>query len=104
MRHKRSRNVAVRSVSDTIEPVTEPFEPTRQVVVPEETKLKSWAAANGVSGGPEEICADPKAAAYYLEQLTVTAKEGKLKGFELVKTLHLDAHQFTVEVRIGSGP
>ena len=70
--------------------------------MPEETKLKSWAAANGVSGGPEDVCKDPRAAAYYLEELTATGKEGKLKGFELVKIVHLDANQFTVEV--GTNP
>ncbi len=66
--------------------------------MPEETKLKAWAGAHGVSGGPEEICADPRVAAHYLEELTVTAKEGKLKGFEMVKMVHMDANQFTVEV------
>ena len=38
-------------------------------------------------------------AAHYLEELTVTAKEGKLKGFELVKMVHLDDQQFSIEVR-----
>ena len=37
-------------------------------------------------------------AAHYLEELTVTAKEGKLKGFELVKMVHLDDEQFSIEV------
>ena len=39
-------------------------------------------------------------AAHYLEELTATAKEGKLKGFELVKMVHLDDQQFAVEVRV----
>ena len=42
-------------------------------------------------------------AAHYQEELTVTGKEGKLKGFELVKMVHLEAEQFSVEVRIGLG-
>jgi len=41
---------------------------------------------------------DLSQAAHYLEELTVTAKEGKLKGFELVKMVHLDDQQFSIEV------
>ncbi len=31
----------------------------------------------------------------------MTAKEGKLKGFELVKMVHMDDQQFSIEVRPG---
>ena len=34
----------------------------------------------------------------------MTAKEGKLKGFELVKMVHLDDQQFAIEVRNNDRP
>lgn len=69
------------------------------MVVPEDIKLKSWAAANGVEGSVAEICASEAARSHYLKELTATAKEGKLKGFEIFKAVHLEPVQFSVEVR-----
>lgn len=39
----------------------------------------------------------PKAAEYVASLLAKTAKEGKLKGFEVVKAVHLDPEPFSVE-------
>ena len=40
---------------------------------------------------------DPEAKKAMLEELTKTGKEAKLKGFEMVKAVHLDAEPFSVE-------
>ena len=45
----------------------------------------------------EELCKDPEAATWMLDQLKVQAKADKLKGFEVVKKLLLDPEPFSVE-------
>lgn len=41
--------------------------------------------------------ADPAAKTAMIEELAKTGKEAKLKGFEMVKSLHLVEEHFTVE-------
>ena len=67
------------------------------VVCPNEDKLKKWAGDNGVSGDFAAICASDKAKAHILSLLTTTGKEGRLKGFEMVKAVHLEPEAWTPE-------
>lgn len=57
------------------------------VVVPKPAFLEKFA------GGAE----DPEAKKAMVEELTKTGKEARLKGFEMVKAVHLDAEPFSVE-------
>ncbi|MEW5304926.1 MAG: hypothetical protein WDW36_007501 [Sanguina aurantia] len=95
------------------------------VVVPTE-ELATWAAANGIPGDMAQVCASPravahvmavtaspravahvmaacaspKAVAHVMAALTATGKAEKLKGFEILKGLHLEPAQFTVEAEL----
>ena len=51
-----------------------------------------------MTGSVAELCANPAVGKHYLTSLTLTAREGKLKGFEVFKALHLEPVQFSVEV------
>jgi len=65
------------------------------VVVPGEAPLMKWAAANGVKGSFQEVCASPEANKYVLEQITATSEEAKLRRFEFVKKVSLTPEAFT---------
>lgn len=68
------------------------------VVNPNKESLEHWAAANGVPAGDfSTICHHPNTNAYILQQLTTTAIQNKLKGFEFVKALHLDPVPFDMD-------
>ena len=67
------------------------------VVVPKPSALQHLAANAGVTGSPEALCTDGKVKKALLEDLTATAKEGKLKGFEMVRAIYVTLDQFTVE-------
>ena len=71
------------------------------VVVPVKAALKSALAEKGVTVPATEelaaMAARPEARAAVLASLTATGKDAKLKGFELARAVHLDAHQFSVE-------
>ena len=74
------------------------------VVVPAESVLRSSLASAGITSDASdastplaELCARPDVNKHVLAALTVTGKEAKLKGFEAVKAIHLDARHFSVE-------
>ncbi|XP_009783796.1 long chain acyl-CoA synthetase 4-like [Nicotiana sylvestris] len=67
------------------------------VVNPNMGALQSWAEENGLTGDFDTICENPKAKAYILSELTNTAQEKKLKGFEFIKAVHLDPIPFDME-------
>ena len=67
------------------------------VVVPSQTGVAAWAAGKGISGDIAAICANPKAKEAMLAELQATGKAEKLKGFELVRAVHLEPHPFAVE-------
>ncbi|KDP25300.1 hypothetical protein JCGZ_20456 [Jatropha curcas] len=67
------------------------------VVNPNQQALESWAKENGIGGDFNSLCKNPKAKEFILGELTKTAKENKLKGFEIVKAVHLDPEPFDIE-------
>lgn len=67
------------------------------VVVPAQDHMFSWASANGVARDMAKICADPRATAHVLAELVATGKAEKLKGFELIKAVHLEHAAFSIE-------
>ncbi|CAI5509339.1 unnamed protein product, partial [Closterium sp. Naga37s-1] len=67
------------------------------VVVPNKPTLLEWAKGAGVEGDYAAVCATEEAKKFILGQLTDTGKKGKLKGFEMVKAVHLDSQPFDME-------
>ncbi|KAJ3675659.1 hypothetical protein LUZ60_004701 [Juncus effusus] len=67
------------------------------VVVPERKELEDWALINNISGSFEELCNYPKARNYVLEELNNTGRKFKLKGFEMLKAIHVEPIPFSIE-------
>ncbi|KAL4444633.1 hypothetical protein ABPG77_002450 [Micractinium sp. CCAP 211/92] len=69
------------------------------VVVPVAAKLRAIAAQVGAKGSDEELCRNEKVKKELLAQLTATGKEGKLKGFEMVRAIYIESpsNLFSVE-------
>ncbi|XP_062197943.1 probable CoA ligase CCL6 [Phragmites australis] len=67
------------------------------VVVPERQALEEWAAANKKPGDFAELCNDPKARAYIQDELNKTGKKLGLRGFEMLKAVHLEPVPFSIE-------
>eukprot|EP00475_Leptophrys_vorax_P031730 TRINITY_DN4823_c0_g1_i1.p1 TRINITY_DN4823_c0_g1~~TRINITY_DN4823_c0_g1_i1.p1 ORF type:complete len:657 (+),score=64.76 TRINITY_DN4823_c0_g1_i1:125-1972(+) len=67
------------------------------VAVPNKGALVEWAKGAGVAGSYEELCGTDEARKYILEQLTDAGKKGKLKGFEMIKGVHLDSEPFSMD-------
>ncbi|CAK7335715.1 unnamed protein product [Dovyalis caffra] len=67
------------------------------VANPNQQALEHWAQEHGISGDFKSLCENPKAKEYILGELTKIGKEKKLKGFELIKAIHLDPEPFDLE-------
>lgn len=67
------------------------------VVVPQLPYVKKWAEENGVQGEPAEVVKNEGLIKALLELLNKVAKDGKLKGFEMIKKLHVDMDPFSVD-------
>ena len=68
------------------------------VVVPNEAKLMDWASkVKGIDGDFASICAKTETKEMMLSELTSTGRLAKLKGFEIIKALHVDAVEFSVD-------
>ncbi|KAJ6827157.1 long chain acyl-CoA synthetase 2 [Iris pallida] len=67
------------------------------VAVPERKPLEDWAASNDVSGSFEELCKHPKARKYMLDELNKTARAQQLRGFEMLKAVHLETMPFDMD-------
>jgi len=67
------------------------------VAVPNEAKLEKWAQDHKIEGTYEQLCAKPEAEKYVLGELIAAGKAGKLKGFEMIKAVHLDPTPFDME-------
>ena len=67
-------------------------------MVPNKEKLLEWAKSNGhESEDFAALCATPEANAHVLSALQAQGKLSKLKGFEVVKAVHLDTVEFSME-------
>ncbi|KAJ4749578.1 Long chain acyl-CoA synthetase 4 [Rhynchospora pubera] len=67
------------------------------VINPNRQAIENWAQSNGISGDFEALCGNPKVKEYILGQISSFAKEKKLKGFEVIKAVHLDPEPFDIE-------
>ncbi|KAI4315525.1 hypothetical protein L6164_028323 [Bauhinia variegata] len=67
------------------------------VVNPNKQVLESWAGENDITGDFNSFCANARAKDFILGELTKTAKEKKLKGFEFIKAIHIDPVPFDIE-------
>lgn len=68
------------------------------VAVPNRTKLLAWAAGAGVhSDDVEALCREAGAKQMVLTELQAQGKESKLRGFEMVKAVHLHPEEFSIE-------
>ncbi|KXZ49465.1 hypothetical protein GPECTOR_21g691 [Gonium pectorale] len=68
------------------------------VVVPNKDVITAWAKENGVTGEYEKgLLQDARVNAHILAELTRVGKDDKLKGYEIVKAVHLESVQFSVE-------
>ncbi|CAN4127216.1 unnamed protein product [Withania somnifera] len=67
------------------------------VINPNQRAVEQWAEHNGISGDFKSLCQNSKVKEYILGELTKTGKEKKLKGFEIIKAVHLDPLPFDME-------
>ncbi|GAB4857552.1 Long chain acyl-CoA synthetase 4 [Ancistrocladus abbreviatus] len=67
------------------------------VVNPNQQALERWAEQHGVGGDFNSLCENPKAKEYIIAELNKIGKDKKLKGFELIKAVHLDPVPFDME-------
>ncbi|KAI9076088.1 hypothetical protein K1719_041949 [Acacia pycnantha] len=67
------------------------------VVNPNKQALESWAEENNISVDFRSLCEDFRAKKYVVEELTKLGKEKKLKGFEFIKSVHLEPEPFDME-------
>ncbi|KAK4490796.1 hypothetical protein RD792_001509 [Penstemon davidsonii] len=67
------------------------------IINPNQQAVEQWAEENGISGDFNALCENPKVKEHFLGEVTKVAKEKKLKGFEFIKALHLDAVPFDME-------
>ncbi|XP_047149058.1 probable CoA ligase CCL6 [Vigna umbellata] len=67
------------------------------VVVPERKAIEDWAVMHNVSDDFKSLCDNLKARKYILDELNSTGQKLQLRGFELLKAIHLDPNPFDVE-------
>ncbi|GLI61184.1 hypothetical protein VaNZ11_003476 [Volvox africanus] len=68
------------------------------VVVPVKEAITAWAKEAGVAGEYDKgLLEDPRVTEYVLAELARVGKEDKLKGYEIVKAVHLDHVQFSID-------
>ncbi|KAH7664965.1 long-chain acyl-CoA synthetase protein [Dioscorea alata] len=67
------------------------------VAVPEKQALENWAAANDLTGNYVELCKHPKSRKYIMEELNNTGRRLQLRGFEMLKAIHLEPFLFDME-------
>lgn len=67
------------------------------VVVPDRLALEDWAMIHHQTGDFKSLCESLKARQHILDELNCTARKHKLKGFEMLKAVHLEPYPFDIE-------
>ncbi|XP_012836994.1 PREDICTED: long chain acyl-CoA synthetase 2 isoform X1 [Erythranthe guttata] len=67
------------------------------VAVPEKKALEDWAANNQEKGDFQSLCSNSKARKYILDELNTTAKTHNLRGFEMLRAVHLEPIPFDID-------
>ncbi|GMH02733.1 hypothetical protein Nepgr_004572 [Nepenthes gracilis] len=67
------------------------------VVVPERKALEDWAANHQHTGDFKSLCNYSKARKYFLDELNNTGQKHKLRGFEMLRGVYLEAIPFDFE-------
>ncbi|KAK7274108.1 hypothetical protein RIF29_15182 [Crotalaria pallida] len=67
------------------------------VVVPERKALEDWALEHNLTDDFKNLCDNLKARKYILDELNSTGLKHQLRGFELLKAVHLEPIPFDME-------
>ncbi|KAJ1440330.1 AMP-dependent synthetase/ligase [Sesbania bispinosa] len=67
------------------------------VVVPERKALEDWAKEHNLTDDFKSLCENLKARKYILDELNSTGQKHQLRGFELLKAVHLEPISFDME-------
>lgn len=67
------------------------------VVVPDRQALEDWAASHNETDDFKSLCKNLKARKYILDELNSIGKTNNLRGFEMLKAVHLEPHPFDME-------
>ncbi|KAK1381668.1 Long-chain-fatty-acid--CoA ligase [Heracleum sosnowskyi] len=67
------------------------------VVNPNMQAIENWSNENGLSGDFNSLCQNEKVKEYILGELSKIGKEKKLKGFEIIRAVHLDPVPFDMD-------
>ncbi|GMY05891.1 probable CoA ligase CCL6 [Fagus crenata] len=67
------------------------------VVVPDRKALEDWAINHNVTGDFNSLCENLMARKYILDELNDTGHKNQLRGFELLKAVHLEPNPFDME-------
>ncbi|XP_019169885.1 PREDICTED: long chain acyl-CoA synthetase 2 [Ipomoea nil] len=67
------------------------------VVIPERKALEDWAQNNRETGDFVSLCKNQKARKYILDELNNTGKKHQLRGFEMLRAVHLEPTPFDIE-------
>ncbi|XP_022148649.1 long chain acyl-CoA synthetase 2 isoform X2 [Momordica charantia] len=67
------------------------------VVVPDQKALEDWAMNHNVTGDFKSLCENLKARKYILDELNSNGQKGQIRGFELLKAIHLEPYPFDME-------
>ncbi|KAL6522625.1 eukaryotic long-chain fatty acid CoA synthetase (LC-FACS) [Orobanche minor] len=67
------------------------------VAVPERKGLENWAENNQEKGDFQSLCSNLRARRYILDELNATAKKHNLRGFEMLRAVHLEPIPFDID-------
>ncbi|KAJ6671315.1 LONG CHAIN ACYL-COA SYNTHETASE 2 [Salix viminalis] len=67
------------------------------VVVPDRQALEDWAANHNETDDFKSLCKNLKARKYILDELNRVGKANNLRGFEMLKAVHLEPHPFDMD-------